>query len=96
MQGRVVLLYLLCHRILQAVGQFAALLVVQLLIAQAHEFVGNIFLVNHETYEHVLVGQFFLEALGKEAVEHVVVLHGRVASDSLETAMVIGEYQSVG
>ena len=39
--------------------------------------------------------QFLSVRFSKETVEHIVVLHGRVASDSLETAMVVGKYQTV-
>ena len=53
-------------------------------------------LLLHEAHEHVLVGQFLGVALGVEAVEHVVVLHGGVRAYGLETAVVVGEHQSVG
>ena len=54
------------------------------------------FWLYHKTDEEVLVWQFFFKRLGVEAVQHVVVLYGRVLPDGIETAMVVGEYQSVG
>ena len=58
MEGRIVLLHLLGHFILQRVDEFAALIAIQLLIAQAHHLVGNVLLVHHEADEHILVRQF--------------------------------------
>ena len=57
---------------------------------------GDVFLLDHERDEHILVGQFFLEGLGVEAVEHVVVFDGGVRADALEAAVVVGEHQPVG
>ena len=34
--------------------------------------------------------------LGEKPLEHIVVVHGGVRADALETAMVVGEDQSVG
>ena len=46
-----------------------------LLYSEAVHIVGDVFLIDHEAHEHVLVWQFLLIALGIEAVEHIVVLH---------------------
>ena len=64
--------------------------------AETLELVGDVALVDHEAYEHVLVGQFLGIGLGVEAVEHIVMLHGRVAAYGLEAAVVVGEDESVG
>ena len=95
MEGRIVLLSLFSHLVLQRIDEFIALLVVEFLVSEAHHLIGYIFLFNHKAYEHILVRQFLCVRFCKETVEHVVVLHGRVASDSLETAMVVGKYQTV-
>ena len=95
MEGRIVLLHLLGHLVLQRIDELIALLVVELLVSEAHHLIGYILLFNHKAYEHILVRQFLCVRFSKETVEHIVVLHSRMASDSLETAMVVGKYQSV-
>ena len=82
---------------LQRVDKYRpVILIVGILCCQRLQLVGDIFLLPHEAHEHVLVRQFLLIALGDEAVEHVVVLHGGMTTDGLETAMVVREDQSVG
>ena len=95
MEGRIVLLSLFSHLVLQRIDEFIALLVVEFLVSEAHHLIGYILLFNHKADEHILVRQFLCVRFSKETVEHIVVLHGRVASDSLETAMVVGKYQTV-
>src|SRR5574344_1556371 len=95
MKGRIVLLHLLSHLVLQRIDEFITLFVVEFLVSEAHHLIGYILLFNHKADEHILVRQFLCVRFSKETVEHIVVLHGRVASDSLETAMVVGKYQTV-
>ena len=95
MEGRIVLLSLFSHLVLQRIDEFIALLVVEFLVSEAHHLIGYILLFNHKADEHILVRQFLCVRFSKETVEHIVVFHGRVASDSLETAMVVGKYQTV-
>ncbi len=95
-QRRVFGLHPFRHGILQRVEQLGTLVARLVLITQLHHLVGNVVLVDHEAHEHVFVRQLLLVGLGIEAVQHVVVLHGGVAADGLEAAMVVGEYQSVG
>ena len=95
MKGRIVLLHLLSHLVLQRIDEFIALFVVEFVVSEAHHLVGYILLLNHKADEHILVRQFLCVRFCKETIEHIVVLHGRVASDSLETAMVVGKYQTV-
>ena len=46
--------------------------------AERHHVCSDVFLFLHEAHEHVLVRQLLGEALCEEAVEHVVVVYGRV------------------
>ena len=82
--------------ILNGIDEILHLAELQLVHAEAVQFVGDILLVYHEADEEVLVGQFLLVGVGHEAVQHIVVLDGAVASDSVEAAVVVGEYQAVG
>ena len=68
----------------------------QVVDAFGEQFVGDVALVNHETNEHVLVGQFLFEGMGVETIEHVVVLDGGMGANGLEATVVVGEDQSVG
>ena len=47
-------------------------------IARRKNLLGNILLFYHERHKHVLIRQFLVERLSIEAVEHIVVLDGRV------------------
>ena len=60
------------------------------------QILGHILLLHHEAHEHILIGQFLFITLGSEAIEHIIMLYGRMASDGLKAAVVIGEYQSIG
>ena len=95
-ERRVLLVQLLNHLVLHLVEQLLALLVVHLVEAALGEHLCDVLLVDHEAHEHILVRQLLLECLRIEAVEHVVVLHGRVRTDSLEATVVVGEDESVG
>ena len=95
-ERRVLLVQLLNHLVLHLVEQLLALLVVHLVEAALGKHLCDVLLVDHEAHEHILVRQLLLEGLRIEAVEHVVVLHGRVRTDSLEATVVVGEDESVG
>ena len=95
-QGGILLLGFLRPCVLHRVEQLG--LFVEWLFKDAHlfQFLGHILLFHHKAHKHVFVGQFFLVGLGIEAIEHIVVLHGRVTSDGFKTAVVVGKHQSVG
>ena len=91
----------LCHgaqveALLKVLDQHFLLICRQLVVSVAEDTVGDVLLADHEGYEHVLVGQLLLVALGVETVEHVVVVNGGVGADGFKTAVMIGEDQSVG
>ena len=75
MQCGVHLLDRIRHGVLQRVYECRLLLASHVVESKCSKTVGDIALVDHEAHEHVLVGQFLLESLGIEAVEHIVVLH---------------------
>ena len=95
-ERRILLVHLLDHLVLHLAEQLLALLVVHLVEAALGKHLCDVLLVHHEAHEHILVRQLLLEGLCVEAVEHVVVLHGRVRADSLKATVVIGEDESVG
>ena len=72
------------------------MLLCHLIKAMGHQSIGDILLFHHETYEHILIRQFLLEAFGIETIQHIVVLHSRMRADSLEATVVVGEHQSIG
>ena len=94
-EGRVLLLDILEHHILDGIDKLAALVLDHLIESEAVEISRDVFLLNHEAHEELFIRQFFLVAVGHEAIQHVVVLYGRVTTDSLEAAMVIGKHESV-
>ena len=97
MERLVYLLYRVVQEVLQRVNEFAPVIIGYVpLLGFGPKAVGDVLLRTHERDEHVLVGQFFLVALGDKAVQHIVVFHGGMAADGLETAVVVGENQSVG
>lgn len=87
---------LFCHSGSNRVDELCGLLVRQFVDAESLEALAYVLLLNHETNEEVFVRKLFFIALGIEAVEHVVVLHGRVAAYCLKTAVMVGEYKAVG
>ena len=94
-QGRILLAHTLLPGILDAIHDSTNIrhaLAFQL----RHDGVGDVLLFYHETDEEVFVRQLFLIALGIEAVQHVVMLDGRVLADGVETTVVVGKHQAVG
>ena len=89
-------MYLLEHLVLDLVEQLGLLLGGHGAYAPLLEQWGDVALVDHEAHKHALVGQLVGIGLGEKAVEHVVVLYGRVAAYGLKSAVVVGEHQTVG
>jgi len=84
------------HRVLQRVDELRLAFGAEAVEAELLEARRDILLTHHERHEHVLVGQFLGVGLGVKAVEHVVVLDGRMRADALKSAVMVGEYQSFG
>ena len=74
-ETRVLCVYSLNHLVLHVVEKLLALLAVHRVDATLLQFGSDVLLVHHEAHEHVLAGEFLLERLGIEAIEHVVVLY---------------------
>ena len=82
---------------LQRVNKYCPVVsIVRITLCQCFQLVGDVLLLAHEAHEHILVRQLLFIALGDEAVEHVVVLHGGMTANRLEAAVVVRENQSVG
>ena len=92
----VLFLGLRCVGILQRIKQSVLLFAAHGLETKAHHVGRYVFLVDHKADEHILVWQFLRIVFGHKAVQHIVVFNGGVASDGLETAVVVGENESVG
>ena len=96
MQGGVDGFHRVGKRVLQRVDELVLCLSVEHVDTQGLQARCDVALAFHKRHEHVLVGQFLSVALGYEAVDHVVVLYGRVGADGLEATVVIGEDEAVG
>ena len=95
-QCGILLTYVLLPYVLDGIDEFFHILEFQLVHAQTVQFVRHVLLLNHKTDEEVFVWQFFGIALGIKAIQHIVVLNGRVLADGIEAAVVVGEYKSIG
>ncbi len=94
-QCRVFLLHILRHYVLDGVEEHVLLVDRQIVETFLAQFVGNILLFHHKANEHVLVRQFLFIRLGIEAVQHIVVVNGRMGTDSFESAVVVSKHESV-
>ena len=95
-QGRVLLLDILDHHILDGIDEMSTFFFSQLVNAQRVEIGCDVLLLNHEAHEEVLIGQFFLVTVRYEAIQHVIVLHSRVRTNGLEAAVVVRKHESIG
>ena len=96
MERGVLLFHLAGHGRLERVDDSLATVAGHVVVAKCHHAVGDVFLLHHETNEHILVGQLFGVALGVKAVEHIVMFHGGMAAYGFKPAMVVGEHEPVG
>ena len=61
-----------------------------------HHLVGHVFLLHHKADKETLVRQLFLKTLGIESIQQIVMLYGRVTTNSIKAAVVVGEYKTIG
>ena len=69
---------------------------VLLFLERLHHIIGHVLYLLNESDSQSRIGQLLLTAHGPEAIRQVVVLHRAMPLDIAITAMMVGQYQTIG